>query len=271
MRSTVTDQHPPAWAPGRATAALHVDQDHPFFFDHPLDHVPGMLLVASLLDLVREGVPVGSRLGLSLQFSTLCELDAPTELTATPERQGWSVAAVQGGRSVCEGTVAVRPDTAPAPVISAPSRCRVAAELVHRARRENVVLGEPEQLAGEVRAPILPPTGYLAERGSGGYSALALVEAGRQLATLLSHTVDRHPLDTRLLWCGLDADLPVTLPGGAGLALRCRPEPAKGRKLRYPAALVGAVDGRPHGSVEISCMAVSAASYRRFRARGRAA
>jgi len=252
-------------------AILHVDQDHPFFFDHPLDHVPGMLLAAALLDRVRADIPAGARLALSLRFSTLCELDEPTALVATPQDEGWTLTATQGSRSVCEGQVTVRPDTAPAPVRRPGRTARpIGAELVHRARPENIVLGEPECTDGVLRFPLLPTRGYLAERADGDYGVEVLVEAGRQLATLLTHTVDGHPLDAQLLWCGLEADLPLALPGDAALALSCRPEPAKGRKLRYRAGLIG-VDGRPHGSVQITCMAVSAASYRRFRAAGRAA
>jgi hypothetical protein len=268
MTLTAIERRTSVWSGDGMTSVLHVDQEHPFFFDHPLDHVPGMLLVASLLDLVLADVPAGARLALSLQFPALCELDQRTELAATPGDGGWSLTATQGGRSVCEGTVEVRPDTAPAPV-RRPRRAPrpVDAGLVHRARPENVILGEPEHTDGALTVPLLPAQGYLADRG---YSVEALVEAGRQLATMLTHTVDGHPLDAQLLWCGFEADLPLALPADAVLALSCRPKPAKGRKLRYAAGLVGA-DGRPHGTIQITCMAVSAAGYRRFRAAGRAA
>ena len=38
-----------------------VDEGDRCFFDHPLDHVPGMLLVAGVLDLLRAREPGGRK------------------------------------------------------------------------------------------------------------------------------------------------------------------------------------------------------------------
>src|SRR5690349_10728812 len=98
--------------PRQRTAPMQVDQDHPFFFDHPLDHVPGMLLVAQLLDLARVVAPgtanpwPGRRLKLALDFPRFCELDlaAAMHLTADPATAGpdlagdWRLLAEQSGR-----------------------------------------------------------------------------------------------------------------------------------------------------------------------------
>jgi hypothetical protein len=271
MRSVGRKHDPTAWIAGSTTAKLRIDARHPFFFDHPLDHVPGMLLVAGLLDLIRDEIPAGSRLALSLEFPSMCELDRPTQLTATLENAGFRLTATQDGRAVCTGTVGVRAYTAPALVAGHRDWKPVSAELVHRARPENIALGEPEDVGGEVRVPVLPPTGYLAERGNGGYDVEAMIEAGRQLATLFAHTVAGNPIDSQLLWCRLDADLPITLPAGSALVLRTWPEQAKGRMLGYPAALASDTDGTLLGAVKVTCMALTPASYQRFRAAGRSA
>lgn len=271
MRSVATHHRPSDWAAGTSTAGLQIDTRHPFFFDHPLDHVPGMLLVAGLLDLIRAEIPAGSRLALALEFPSMCELDQPTQLTATLDSAGYQVTAAQDGRVVCTGSVGVRTDHVTAPTAAHRTSRPVAAKLVHRARPENIALGDPEHRDAEVRVPILPPTGYLAERGYGGYGVEALIEAGRQLATLFAHTVDGNPLDAQLLWCRLDADLPATLPRDCALVLRTWPEQANARKLQYPAALADAVDGRLLGAVKVTCMAISPESYQRFRAAGRPA
>jgi A-factor biosynthesis hotdog domain len=300
MGSAIIEQRPAvAAAPGTLTsrpvptddgwaAILHVDRDDPFFFDHPLDHVPGMLLIAGLLDLVRTldsdaGDPTTRRLALSLTFSTLCELDEPTRLLATgyertsvADVRTWAVRAGQRGRTGCEGRATLRygaPHAVPRTLRSIPPPSLVDARLVHRARRENVLLGEVERAGGAFRVPVRRPApgGFLLRRGGGGYCVETLIEAGRQLTTLFAHTVAGHPLGTQLLWCDVAADLPWTLPGEAALALRSRPQPAKGRRMRYLAELVGADDDRVRGTIEYGCMAVSAASFRRFRAAGRAA
>ncbi len=243
------------------TVTLLVDQNHPFYFDHALDHVPGMLLVNGLLDLVRAS----GRATMAIDFAALCELDRPTTLSATRDGDGWRLTASQDGTPVAEGTLTT---TATAAFFAAAQITPepVDEDLVHRARPENVVLGEPVHDADdEIRVPLLPPDGYLAERGQGDYTLLGLVEAGRQLATLFAHIIDVHPLDTQLLWSRLEADLPCAVPGDAALMLRSRPAPVKGRKLRYEAELVGG-DGRVHGTVAICCQAVNPASYQRFRA-----
>jgi A-factor biosynthesis hotdog domain len=279
---------PPAGTDKGSAATLHVDQDNSFFFDHPLDHVPGMLLVAGLLDLVRAldgevGDARTRRLALSLTFSTLCELDEPTQLLAVEHRPApftgvrtWTVRAGQRDRTACEGRATLRRD-APPPTPRwprpRPAPHPVEARLVHRSRHENVLLGAPEHADGAFRVPVLRPAfgSFLLQRGNGGYCIETLIEAGRQLATLFAHTVAGHPLGMQLLWCGLEADLPWTLPGEAALALCSRPEPAKGRRMRYRTELVGADDGRVHGTIEYGCMAVTPTSLRRFRAAGRAA
>src|SRR5260370_15480409 len=73
------------------SAPLRIPYLHPFFFDHPLDHVPGMLTVCSLLDLAGAAVGdqldhAGRRLRLSLAFPAICGLSRPTVLSVAPDR-----------------------------------------------------------------------------------------------------------------------------------------------------------------------------------------
>jgi hypothetical protein len=63
---------------------LRVDTSHPVFFDHPVDHVPGMLLLeaarqaaASLLG--RPDLPLT---GIAVEFARYVELDAPCTIEA---------------------------------------------------------------------------------------------------------------------------------------------------------------------------------------------
>lgn len=43
-------------ASGEISGELLVDQSHPFFFDHKLDHVPGLLLAEGMLQLAMRAV-----------------------------------------------------------------------------------------------------------------------------------------------------------------------------------------------------------------------
>jgi hypothetical protein len=63
---------------------LRVDTRHPVFFDHPLDHVPGMLLMEAARQASAAALGRSSCLPLSIagQFPRYTELDAPCEIEA---------------------------------------------------------------------------------------------------------------------------------------------------------------------------------------------
>lgn len=71
------------------TASLIVDQDHPYFFDHPCDHVPGMLLLEACAQLALTAYhestdirPLGIT-AYATHFTQFVECDTPVTLTAS--------------------------------------------------------------------------------------------------------------------------------------------------------------------------------------------
>ncbi len=83
---------PPAYGDGTGefVTTLVVDRTHPYFFDHPCDHVPGVLLlegcaqltVASLAQLAPAG-GAGVNIGAyEVSFAQFVECELPTTLTA---------------------------------------------------------------------------------------------------------------------------------------------------------------------------------------------
>ncbi|MDX6258751.1 MAG: 2-oxo-3-(phosphooxy)propyl 3-oxoalkanoate synthase [Kribbellaceae bacterium] len=96
---------------------LRVDLAHPALFDHPLDHVPGMLLLeaarqAALAASFPESVlPVA----LDIQFLRYAELDQPCVITTARGQTGddgrtpIEVTASQEGEAVFTSTVTVQP------------------------------------------------------------------------------------------------------------------------------------------------------------------
>jgi hypothetical protein len=108
-------------APGSIVSDLIVDQGHPCLFDHPLDHVPGMLL----MEACRQGALIAATqasgrppealvTGCAMRFESFAELDAVTRCVATPgvvverpdkrvavpvdvrlEQDGWTVASAR--------------------------------------------------------------------------------------------------------------------------------------------------------------------------------
>ncbi|MER6028125.1 ScbA/BarX family gamma-butyrolactone biosynthesis protein [Streptomyces sp. NPDC001851] len=100
------------------TWLLHVDQSHPVFFDHPSDHVPGMLLLEAVRQASRAALgPAPAPLyewtmsGGGVKFAAYCELAAPTRLvvrqsgaSGTADEVTLTVEAVQNGRTVASGS-----------------------------------------------------------------------------------------------------------------------------------------------------------------------
>ncbi|MFI9253630.1 ScbA/BarX family gamma-butyrolactone biosynthesis protein [Streptomyces sp. NPDC053069] len=136
--SGLPDERAAAEEPG-GTWLLHVDQSHPVFFDHPSDHVPGMLLLEAVRQASRAALgPAPAPLyewtmsGGGVQFAAYCELTAPTRLVVrqsgtprTPDEVTLAVEAVQNGRTVASGSA--RWQAAPA---AAPAAVRAGVEEV---------------------------------------------------------------------------------------------------------------------------------------------
>ncbi|MFI7601240.1 AfsA-related hotdog domain-containing protein [Actinoplanes sp. NPDC049681] len=255
----------------RWTADLRVDRTDPFFFDHPLDHVPGMLLLCGALDLARAGAAgsAAHRLRTALTFRRICEL-APDPALELVDRDGRYDVHVRQGAAVAAdgwfafdstGTVAV-PPAAPARPLPAE------ALLVHRVRTENVMIGDPHRTDDGFRAPVLVPSAEhaLAGRGPDTHSVECLIEAARQFITLLVHRIGRWPLGAQIIWLGVVADLPTDLPRTAGLALRWRTAPLGTGRTWCDFDLVGVDDPAPVlGTLRYHIKVLSAQAYGRFR------
>lgn len=85
-------------------SSLVVDATHPYFFDHPCDHVPGMLLLEGCAQLALSaftdatgGRAIPRVAAYGMTFSRFVECDSPTTLTASLDAGGSS--STGGGRS----------------------------------------------------------------------------------------------------------------------------------------------------------------------------
>ncbi|WP_328513655.1 gamma-butyrolactone biosynthesis enzyme [Streptomyces mirabilis] len=89
------DRHVLLAEPGSASGSgdrweLRVDTAHPTFFDHPVDHIPGMVLLeaARQAALVSTGMPDALLLGLKSNFARYAEFDAPCWIEPQAEPHG---------------------------------------------------------------------------------------------------------------------------------------------------------------------------------------
>ncbi|MFF1873754.1 AfsA-related hotdog domain-containing protein [Streptomyces sp. CB03911] len=264
------------------TVPVVVDTGDRCFFDHPLDHVPGIVLVAGVLDVVRAREPgrveaPGGRLRMSLTFDRMCELGQPVWLRGEPVAAGdgprWQFTALQDGAAVCRATVGIGAPAGPA--VSAGSAPAVASgaargaedpadpALVHRHRPENVLV------SGSVRterASVLVPQPGHRLAGAGVHTPGALIESARQLATMLGHTAHGRDADAQMLWLSLEADLPTGLPVTVPLELWWEFTPARGARAVYRFAVVDAASGERYGRCEIGVHTLSRAGYLKRRA-----
>jgi hypothetical protein len=93
------------------TWQLRYDLNHPVLFDHPVDHVPGMVLMeaarqAAMLKAGRTDVlPIGCR----FTFDKYVELAKPTVVTALSSGMGVKVVFDQDGHRVAHGTIDMTP------------------------------------------------------------------------------------------------------------------------------------------------------------------
>lgn len=96
----------PGDAPGRWQ--LRVDTSHPILFDHPDDHVPGMVLLEAARQAAAAVAPGdGAPYPLSMEntFDRYVEFDTPCWIEATPVTDGVRVVGHQDGEQVFSSLV----------------------------------------------------------------------------------------------------------------------------------------------------------------------
>lgn len=100
-----------AETPLRNVWALQFDPDHPVLFDHPVDHVPGMVMLEGVRQaaLVMVGDPRALPVRSEFDFASYVEFDEPCLIIADedpPAREGTRVVSVtlqQDGSTVATG------------------------------------------------------------------------------------------------------------------------------------------------------------------------
>ena len=188
-------------------ATLHLDEEHPYFFDHELDHIPGILILAGVWELVcrstMECDPLNPLLSrsvgqCSLLFNRFAEKNIPLhfELNFT----GGNAHSLQLECYVDQqhsriGTLYLTLDYQhPKPTSSLPLQRSIldrGFHLLHKQLESNVLIGRPENsnTRWECR-PQMPEAGHYLSHTTLAYGCLNpiyVLEATRQFLTYLSH------------------------------------------------------------------------------------
>ncbi|MCC1493267.1 SDR family NAD(P)-dependent oxidoreductase [Cognatishimia sp. F0-27] len=184
--------------PLAARAELVVDETHPFFFDHPLDHVSGMHLSEAMCQLTkalhlfrhREAAPEAIHLtSLRFKFPNLCSLSAQArvetgQVPGDPENE-YRARVVQDGRVVAEARLVCMLGPFVAPPVSGdwPAGRRTNRRWVNKTNPANVLLAGLRAQEGGLlaRLSLSAKAPFYANGPGNGVDGLVLAEAVRQL------------------------------------------------------------------------------------------
>jgi hypothetical protein len=254
---------------GVSRGFIRVDLQDPVFFDHPLDHVPGMLLVVAGLELAEHAAMLRpANVSFRLTFTKFCELDAPVEVSATRETGGNPFEFIQSGRSIARGLLGRRETALPAELAPVPAfgNGSIPSELVHRANPGNIAVGPLTVDAGRVwvRVHEQAAIGGIPPRAS---AVASIIEAARQFVIAILHLWGQQPMGTKMIFVGLTADVPTAVPRGhMTRALSWQPTPPEQtRKLHIDVHAVGDRAIKV-GSIVIASRCVDEVEYAQLRA-----
>lgn len=121
------DRYDPDHPDDRCVAEILVDPHHPYFFEHPVDHVPGLLLIEAVrqtgIAAVHQilGVPLDAAMVVDtfeVAFQRYAELDVPLFVALTAEDRGYrgerltsahlTAAYIQGGEVIGRASMSAR-------------------------------------------------------------------------------------------------------------------------------------------------------------------
>lgn len=196
-------------------SSLAVDPAHRLYFDHPLDHLPGLLLLAAMQEMAwRIGSTSRPTYTLQLQarFSQWCHLDHPVQLRGVQlNNQGLELSAWQQERLRCSMQIQLQAGAPPPP---APPGARTlapcAAAPLNKSHAENVMIAPPEFQGEALRASVLTPSlGHaLAGLEPDDLGTLYLLEAFMQTQRYLNHQQSQsHGQRLRDTLCGVSIQL----------------------------------------------------------------
>lgn len=92
--------------PSGALLVAPADLRHPRFFDHPSDHVPGMVLLeAARQAACLAGASPGRLSGCHLHALRFTEWNSPVHVECEPAEDGWAFQVTQDGDTTASGTL----------------------------------------------------------------------------------------------------------------------------------------------------------------------
>lgn len=185
-----------------AQALLVVDESQHYFFDHPLDHIPGILPIHGCEELLRWYLDAPYLIQtMTIRFTKFLEKNKPVELRLSQRESGAIEFEImqEGARA---GILKV--DVKPLPAFSSITPKvdltfeREPKELTHKHREENILVSKLDLEAQTVWAlPLSTERGPMFHALTSP-STLYFAEVTRQFVMLLAHLIKRIPLSSKM-------------------------------------------------------------------------
>ncbi|WP_053213859.1 beta-ketoacyl synthase N-terminal-like domain-containing protein [Pseudomonas sp. Q12-87] len=217
-------------SPHALQAQLVVDEAHPYFFDHPLDHIPGILLLEGVLQLIELAMPpLSGRVAyvktLEIKFQHYVQKHGAIDLLLEQGKdpQVFNAKVMQGEKLMCTCVLGMAYssafETSPAGLFTA-TPCRDKA-LLHKAREENVIVSEMSGIAQglSVDTVKLPDEHFFQEGDPAHHSMVYFLEVARQCYMQIAHSHLRIPLNTPMNLLALSFTLDRPIPRNSPLSL----------------------------------------------------
>lgn len=275
---------------GVLSGQLVVNESHPFFFDHPLDHAPGILLVEGLAQLYEayfatQPLPAGEvwfLRDMSLEFRSFCEKDEPARvileerpLAPGQHRTAFLGRILQGERVVLTTTLQLArvplPSASGSPPEPWPGDANPA--IVRKRRLENVLCSEliRDGDAGRFLFSDPPPDHLLAAGPSPIHGPTYLLETVRQSTSLGSYAVEPESFGLPRILISLRLSLDAPLLRGEPLGVRIERQPYTRVGETFIADLRCELRGPqgPVGSMSLKSQNQDPEAYLRARARAK--
>ncbi len=256
---------------GISRAFARVDLNDPEIFDHPVDHVPGMLLAVAGLELAEHASMLEpDDVTFRLTFTKFCELRAPVELSASREDGGTSrIDVTQSGRTIAQGLLTRRATQPPMERIPVPAlgRRSIVGERVHRIHRRNIGIGPLTVEDGWVWTRVREQGATVGGLPPRAAAVASILEAARQFAVAILPRGGGHPVEILMIYVGLTAQVPTALPPGhaaRALSWQITP-PEQTRKLLIDVHALSEWATKV-GSILIAIRCVDADKYAQLRA-----
>ncbi|WP_434657886.1 polyketide synthase [Pseudomonas sp. R3-56] len=227
--------------PRSLRARLVVDEGHPYFFDHPLDHIPGILLLEGVMQLIELAMPpLNGRVAyvktLSIKFQQYVQKEDVIDLRLEQGHDGqeFQATVMQAGKVMCTCVLGMAYssafETSPAAEFTA-ARC-VDKALLHKAREENVIVSAMSSLAQglSVDTVSLPDGHFFHEGDPEHFSMVYFLEVARQCYMQIAHGHLRIPLNTPMNLLALSFTLDRPIPRNSPLSLA--PQASLGTQLQ---------------------------------------